>query len=114
LEILLGAKPQAPLDVSQRTEVAPVESRHMHRERVAAAGGELLGAVFSFLGELVSQEPSAGPPAPDTVANLKQRLADCVEEDGQGRQRLSITLPNREILDNLAATLARLLMATPS
>jgi hypothetical protein len=43
------------------------------------------------------------------VASLKQRLAECVEEDGQGRQRLSITLPNRGMLDNLAATLARLL-----
>ena len=44
LEVLLGAKPQAPLDVSQRNEAIPVESRHMHRERVAAAGGELLRA----------------------------------------------------------------------
>ncbi len=113
LEVLLGAKPQAPLDVSQRTEAMPVEIRHMHRERVAAAGGELLGAVFNFLGELVSQERSAAPPAPDTVASLKQRLAECVEEDAQGRQQLSITLPNREMLDNLATTLARLLVATP-
>jgi superfamily II DNA or RNA helicase len=113
LEILLGAKPQAPLDVSQRADVAADHGRMSHRDRVAAAGGELLGAVFSFLGELVSQEQSAAPPAPDTVASLKQRLADCVEEDGQGRQRLSITLPNREILNNLAATLARLLIATP-
>jgi hypothetical protein len=113
LEVLLGAKPHAPLDGSQRTEAIPVESRHMHRERVAAAGGELLGAVFNFLGELVSQEQSAAPPAPDTVASLRQRLADCVEEDDQGRQRLSITLPNRSMLDNLAATLARLLVTPP-
>ena len=53
-------------------------------------------------------------PAPDTVASLKQRLAECVEEDGQGRQRLSITLPNRDTLDNLAATLARLLATNRS
>jgi hypothetical protein len=85
----------------------------MHRERVAAAGGELLGAVFSFLGELVSPEQSAAPPPPDTVASLKQRLADCVEVDAQGRQQLSITLPNREMLDSLAITLARLLVVTP-
>jgi hypothetical protein len=45
------------------------------------------------------------------VASLKQRLTECVEEDSQGRQRLSITLPNREMLDNLASTLARLLVA---
>jgi superfamily II DNA/RNA helicase len=113
LEILLGAKPQAPLDVSQREDVAARIMSDAHRERVAAAGGELLGAVFSFLGELVAQEPSSPRPAPGAVANLKQRLTECVEEDGQGRQRLSITLPNREVLDNLATTLARLLVAAP-
>lgn len=113
LEILLGAKPQAPLDISQKTDVAAVDNDHTHRERVAAAGGELLGAVFNFLGELVSQDQSAPPPAPDTVAGLKRRLAECVEEDRQGRQRLSITLPNREMLDGLATTLARLLVANP-
>ncbi len=112
LEILLGAKPQAPLDVGQRTEVVDA-GRQAHRDRVAAAGGELLGAVFSFLGELVSQQGVAQPPAPDAVAGLKQRLAECVEEDHQGRQRLSITLPNRQTLDNLAATLAQLLVAKP-
>ncbi len=113
LEVLLGAKPQAPLDVSQRAEVVSDIDRRAHRERVAAAGGELLGAVFSFLGELVSQQEATIPPAPDTVATLKQRLSECVEEDGQGRQRLSITLPNRQMLDNLATTLAQMLVAKP-
>jgi hypothetical protein len=99
--------------VSQRAEVFLDAERRAHRDRVAAAGGELLGAVFSFLGELVSQHEVAAPPAPGTVDSLKQRLAECVEEDDQGRQRLSITLPNREMLDNLAATLARLLVSGP-
>jgi hypothetical protein len=99
--------------VIQRVELVADLDRRAHRERVAAAGGELLGAVFNFLGELVSQQEATAPPAPDTVANLKSRLAECVEEEGQGRQRLSITLPNREMLDNLAVTLARLLVVTP-
>jgi hypothetical protein len=81
LEVLLGAKAQAPLDMSQRAEVVSDIDRRAHRERVAAAGGELLGAVFNFLGELVSQQEAATPPAPDTVDSLKQRLAECVEED---------------------------------
>ncbi len=116
LEILLGAKPQAPLDVSGTPQVIATsdpQAQQAHRERVAAAGGELLGAVFHFLGELVAQQPAATPPAQDTVASLKRRLAECVEEDGQGRQRFSITLPNQQTLDNLATTLARLLVATP-
>jgi hypothetical protein len=31
--------------------------------------------------------------------------------DDQGQQRLTVTLPNREALDSLASTLARLLAA---
>ena len=57
LEVLLGAKPEAPLDVTKREEVArQAEQLVEHRDRVAAAGGEMLGAVFNFLGELVSQD----------------------------------------------------------
>lgn len=116
LEILLGAKPQASLDVSGVPQVVATsdsQSQQAHRERVAAAGGELLGAVFNFLGELVSQQQVAAPPAQEAVVNLKRRLAECVEEDSQGRQRLSITLPDQQTLDNLATTLARLLVAAP-
>jgi hypothetical protein len=78
---------------------------------VAAAGGELLGAVFSFLGELVAQEASAPAPPPDAVAKLRGRLSECVEEDDAGQQRLTLTLPNRAAIDNFATTLARLLVA---
>ena len=68
LEVLLGAKPEAPVDMTKREEVVPqVQAAAERRERVAAAGGEMLGAVFSFLGELVSQDgatarrPAGGP-----------------------------------------------------
>ncbi len=111
LEILLGAKPQAPLDISRQADALADNERLAHRERVAAAGGELLGAVFRFLGELVDQQASAAPPAADAVTEMERRLAECVEEDGQGRQRMSITLPSRTALDSLAATLARLLVS---
>jgi hypothetical protein len=117
LEVLLGAKPAAPIDESHRVELsgaggdAALTSRAAsHRERVAAAGGELLGAVFSFLGELITQDPNAAQPPADTVATLKARLTECVEEDATGGQRLSVTLPNRDAIDNLATTLARLLV----
>jgi hypothetical protein len=69
--------------------------------------------VFNFLGELVSQNENAPLPSQQVVADLRQRLSGCVEEDNQGRQRLSIMLPNRDMLDNLAATLARLLVTKP-
>jgi hypothetical protein len=83
------------------------------RERVAAAGGELLGAVFNFLGELVSQntaDPSAQPPA-EMVSQVRGRLNDCIEDDASGRPRLTVTLPDRGALDSLAQTLAKLLLS---
>jgi superfamily II DNA or RNA helicase len=111
LEVLLGAKPEAPVDETARQSVAeqPREPATEHRERVAAAGGELLGAAFKFLGELVSQQPAAAPPTEALVANLRLGLGACVEEDPAGKPRLTITLPDKSALDGLAQTLARLL-----
>ncbi len=132
LEILLGAKADAPVDESQKldrvTEVAATGSiegcdsptqavsatsddpaQRERRERVAAAGGELLGAAFHFLGELVAQQNPERHPAPELALNLKNRLAECITPDGSGRQRLTITLPNAASLDSMANALARLL-----
>jgi len=118
LEVLLGARPEAPLDMTAQQGAAvaaeapapagpptPVE----HRERVAAAGGELLGAAFKFLGELVAQQQPAAPPPEALVSNLRQGLGACVEDDPTGKPRLTITLPDRAALENLAQTLAKLL-----
>jgi hypothetical protein len=111
LEVLLGAKPEAPVDVTKREDVQQqAEQLVARRDRVAAAGGEMLGAVFSFLGELVSQE-HAQPPAEPLVAEVRDRLSECVEEDSEGRQRLTVTLPDRNALNSLAQTLARLMLA---
>ena len=116
LEVLLGAAPEAPVDVSQEEQVhRQAEKFAEHRQRVAAAGGEMLGAVFNFLGELVSQDQAAGDqasqPSDAVVSQMRERLSQCVEEDESGRQRLTVALPDRNALDNLAQTLARLLVA---
>ncbi len=112
LEILLGAKPEAAVDKDGTERVGARLTKH--QERVASAGGEMLGAVFNFLGELVEQNDQTPAPSTALVDSLKQRLGDCVTEDDAGQQRLSITLPNRQALDNLAGTLARLLATQPS
>ncbi len=90
--------------------VAETQQLTRRRERVAAAGGEMLGAVFNFLGELVAKD-SAQPPAEGLVAQVRDHLGRCIEEDASGRPRLTVTLPDRGALDSLAQTLARLLLA---
>jgi hypothetical protein len=111
LEVLLGARPAAPVDRSQKQEVQiQVQSAQSRRERVAAAGGELLGAAFQFLGQLIAKDDVTGPPQ-SLVTDLRSRLSECVDEDGSGQQKLTVTLPDRGALDALAQTLARLLIS---
>jgi superfamily II DNA or RNA helicase len=113
LEVLLGARPEAPLDETAK-QAATDDTRRLseaHRERVASAGGELLGAAFKFLGELVSQQEAPAPPEA-LVANLRAGLGACVDEDPNGKPRLVVTLPDKQALENLAQTLARLLTAS--
>ena len=106
LEVLLGSRPEAPVKETmkeQLVEATPGASEE-RRERVAAAGGELLGAAFKLLGELVSQ--SAAPPPESLVASLQFGLEACVE--GDDKPRLTITLPDRATLDQLSQSLGAL------
>jgi superfamily II DNA or RNA helicase len=110
LELLLGAKPEAPVDETRKrdSEEATAKLSEAHRQRVSAAGGELLGAAFHFLGELVG--PKDAPPPPQTlVDNLRAGLDSCVEQTADGKPRLTITLPDQKALEGLAQTLAKLM-----
>jgi len=109
LEVLLGAKPIAPLDESmkQAAEADTCQAAE-RRQRVAAAGGELLGAAFKFLGELVAGQADK-PAEPAIASDLRNRLAECVEDDPHGRPRLTVTLPDKAALNHLANALAQLL-----
>jgi hypothetical protein len=108
LEVLLGAKGEAPVDESKRQAIA---SESTQRDRVASAGGELLGAAIKFLGELTSP---ATAPSEAVVAQVRQGLNACVENDASGRPRLSFTLPDPAALDGLTQALAKLLTAAGS
>lgn len=108
LEVLLGAKPEAAVDESVKAKEQKEAALLARRDRVAAAGGELLGAAFTFLGELVADQ-QADPASERMADELKSRLSECVEEEDSGRQRLTVTLPDKAALDNLAHSLARLL-----
>jgi SNF2 family DNA or RNA helicase len=111
LEILLGAKPEAPL-VTPPPSPDPT-SESARRDRVASAGGEMLGAVFHFLGELVARDDSAAPLPEETVAHVRNRLDECLTTDEAGRPRLTFTLPDKSAIDGLAKTLARLVAMSP-
>ncbi len=108
LEKLLGEKPTAPIDQSRQIEATKqTEQLVERRERVASASGELLGAAIQLVSQLLD---NGTPPPSETVAQISQGLAQCVDRDDQGRIQLRLTLPNDAALQSLAASLAKLLV----
>ncbi len=107
LELLLGAKPEPPPDESQRAREEAETRRIEQKERISLAGGQLLSAAFTFLGEVL---PKAEESESTRAASqqLKQSLSECLEQDDQGRHKLTVTLPDLAALDILADTLARI------
>lgn len=113
LEVLLGAKPEAPVDESAKAKQDEEAERLARQEKVASAGGRLLSAAFSFLGEMLPPQEETDA-SRQTAAIVKQRFAECMEKDEEGRLKLTVTLPDASALEGLADSLARLLVYTGS
>jgi hypothetical protein len=110
LERLLGERPAAPVDESERQRVE-AETRDIvaRREKVAAAGGELLGAALNLVGQLID---TGSEPHPEAVTQIQDSLFKCVERDATGRPQLRLTLDDDNALRRLAQTLAKLLVSS--
>lgn len=108
LEVLLGTKPDAALDESQKTEAEGEAERLAQRERMASAGGQLIGAAFAFIGEIFSQKAQDQQNIQMTEM-LRSRLSECLEKDKDGRLKMTIALPDESVLDGMAKTLAQIL-----
>lgn len=107
LEVLLGRRPDAPVDESEKAKRTEEAERLARKEKVEAAGGQLLAAGFTLLGELLGTRAPAEP-SKEVTETIKGRLADCVERDEQGQAKLTFVLPDDSLLDRIAETLARL------
>jgi len=107
LEILLGKKPDAPTDESLREQMEKEAAQLARKERVASAGGQLLGAAFGFIGEMFS-ETEETEKALHLSEVFKERLSECLEKREDGKLKMTITLPDEAVLDNMAKSLARI------
>ncbi|MFO8084778.1 MAG: DEAD/DEAH box helicase [Desulfobacterales bacterium] len=107
LEVLLGTKPDAPADESLRKQVEEEAEILARKERVANAGGQLIGAAFAFIGEMF-----AGKEEPEQIDRLdktfKTRLSEGLEKGEDGKLTMKISLPDEGVLDNIAKSLARM------
>jgi SNF2 family DNA or RNA helicase len=108
LEVLLGAKPEAPLDESERARQEETARAMVQQEKISVAGGQLLGAAFSFLGEMLPEQAETDESRQMTEL-LRGRLTECLQQDEQGQYQLKVTLPDASAIDNLASSLGRLL-----
>jgi hypothetical protein len=108
LEVLLGARPDGAIDESQRAEVEREAERLARKEKIASAGGQLLGAAFAFIGEMFPQREEKDQTL-QLTETFKKRLSECLDKDEDGRLKMTITLPDESLLDNMAKSLAQIL-----
>ncbi|MGD9159831.1 MAG: DEAD/DEAH box helicase [Desulfobacteraceae bacterium] len=112
LEVLTGEKPDAPIDESMK-EQSEREARILaKKEKVADAGGQLIGAAFNFLGEMFTKEEETEQISQLTNA-FKERLSECTDKDESGKITLKVTFQDESVLDNMAKSLAGLLNFKP-
>ena len=105
LEVLLGEPPRAAEDESGRRRL---EADHVERRaRIESAGGELLGAAFGFIGELLGADSA---PAADTalVARSARCSASAWSVIPAGGLRMTVRLADSTALERLAGSLAAL------
>ena len=111
LEVLVGNAPEAPVDESVRQAVEEeTASLAARREKVAAAGGQLLSAAFGFLSEILPESQAGDETQQAAISAVRDSLRECLETDEDGRTKLTVTLPNPGALDRLAGTLGQLLV----
>lgn len=107
LEVLLGARPEAPVDET----VKEAASLAAGSERLALAGSAFLGAAFDLLGEIAgARETGKGDAIGDKV---RQALDVKIALDDGGKRRLSLAMPSRDTLAALLQGLAGLLVGGP-
>jgi superfamily II DNA/RNA helicase len=105
LEILLGARPDVAEDESMKAEAEKTAASLAKKEKIAVAGGRLVGAAFAFIGEMFA-EKAADEQMETMAAAFKTKLSECMEKTEDGRLQMTITLPDEAFLDTMARSLA--------
>ena len=105
LEVLLGNKPEAPVDEDQKNKKEKEAIVQTRREGVAKAGGQLFTAAFAFMNEILPQNEKTEETQKMT-SMFKEKLIDCMEKEGDGSLKMTIRLPDETVLDTIASSLA--------
>ncbi|MFH0998408.1 MAG: DEAD/DEAH box helicase [Pseudomonadota bacterium] len=113
LEILLGAKPDAAEDESMKAQVERQAAVLVKKEKMAAAGGQLVGAAFAFIGEMFSSSDET-----EKIVSLtdtfRSKLNECMEKNDDGSLSMLIRMPDDAFVQNMARSLAQMVAAGSS
>jgi hypothetical protein len=104
LEVLLGAKPEAPVDETAKQAALLASSN----DRIARAGTTLLRAAFDLLGEIAGADAAEKHDAFGDV--VRETLDVKVVADERGRRRVSFAMPPPQTLAALLRGLAGMLV----
>jgi superfamily II DNA or RNA helicase len=110
LEILLGEKPAAAEDESMKERVEKEAQALARKKKIAAAGGQLVGAAFAFIGEMLSGKDESEETA-QLAGAFKTKLSDCMEKEEDGSLKMTISIPDEAFLENMARSLAQMVGA---
>ena len=113
LEVLIGEKPPAPLDESQRLEEERQSGLLNRKQAVARAGGALFSAAFSFIGELIGESggngygerKGEGSRPDEREQKLLQLLTEGLEKKEDGTLEMTVHFKDDSTLKTLAKTL---------
>lgn len=102
LEILLGAKCEAPLvDKELPGKVEP------RRDRVAEAGVQLLTAAITLFQELSGVEENSRQGVEGVLQSLQSKFEPRLQNDPNGQPRLSLALPDADTMDQFKQLFSR-------
>jgi superfamily II DNA or RNA helicase len=106
MEVLLGARPEAAEDESMKAEVEKEAAVLAKKEKIAAAGGQMVSAAFAFMGEMFADNDDAE--IEQLAGAFKASLGDCMQKTEDGHLKMTITLPDETFLENMARSMARM------
>ena len=107
LEVLLGARPEAAEDESMKAQVERQAAVLAKKEKMAAAGGQLVGAAFAFIGEMFSSSDETENIVSLTEA-FRSKLNACMEKNDDGSLSMTIRMPDDTFVQNMARSLAQM------
>jgi superfamily II DNA or RNA helicase len=106
LEVFLGMKASTPPEAKRFVSDSEEEKR-IRRRQMEEAGGRLFLAAIDFLGEMLPASLNDSLPKGAAWGSLLgEYLRTCVEDDPSGKPRISVVLPDTEVLERLITRLS--------